>query len=67
MKRGDCAKKLPVRLIGDPARLRQILINLLSNAIKFTPSGEISVEVGLADAGMILLGLLNLILLGEFK
>ncbi len=36
---------VPSRLIGDPGRLRQIVINLLSNAIKFTHTGEIVLSV----------------------
>lgn len=36
---------VPARLLGDPGRLRQIIINLLSNAIKFTHAGEIVLSV----------------------
>jgi len=38
---------LPERLIGDPVRLRQVLVNLGSNAIKFTDSGEVTVGMEL--------------------
>ena len=36
---------LPDELIGDPTRLKQIVVNLVGNALKFTSKGEITVQV----------------------
>lgn len=43
--RVDVSPDLPAALMGEPAKIRQIVINLLSNAVKYTEAGQVALVV----------------------
>lgn len=47
----DVDSDVPGQVVGDPVRVRQILMNIVANAVKFTTCGEVDVRLSLEESG----------------
>ncbi len=51
----DIDPQLPCRIVGDSARMEQILLNLVGNSLKFTDKGEVEVAARADESGTLLI------------
>ncbi|AGH95653.1 hybrid sensor histidine kinase/response regulator [Pseudobdellovibrio exovorus] len=56
----NISQEIPMSLVGDPVKIRQILLNLLRNSLKYTHTGSVSLEVEVLQREVSMDGLFHL-------